>query len=316
MPNPFSKLVDPWFPATALGLERGVASMVQLDGGSRKPFTLRRAASVSVSDSLIQPSFDESNISDLSQLAEVLTELATSAGLLRMRKWSVSLPEASMKTVILTMEGNVGSKSELEEVLKWKLERGFGASVDELSISKQSLPKDSQGRERYLAVAVRLSVLAEYESVFSALGWRAGLVLPRHLGESRWLTRNGNTGDSLLLTSHDDGFTAAIFRNREPLIMRSVICEPDEREDEFYRMLLFYRDRQISEAASGGQVLSQLMVIGHGFGKDRASEIASETLGEHMHVLRAEDVGLMLPNSDLSFDAIAAPSGLATMHWL
>jgi hypothetical protein len=313
--NPLSKLTEPWYPATAVGLERGLASMVQLDGGGKKPFTLRRAASVSLSESLITPSFDESNISDLSQLAEVLRELATSAGLLRQRKWSISLPEASMRTLILTMESSTGSKSELEEVLNWKMERGFGAPRDELSISKEPLPRDSQNRERYLASGIRLSVLAEYESVFSALGWRAGLILPRHLGEARWLTRDGNTGDSLLLTAHDDGFTAAIFRNRQPLIMRSVSCDPDERDDEFYRMLLFYRDRRISETGEGTNPLTQLMVIGRGFGKERASEIASETLGEHLHVLRGEDVGLMLPSSDLSFDAIAAPAGLATLHW-
>jgi len=313
--NPLSKLTEPWYPATALGLERGLASMVQLEGGGKRPFTLRRAASVALSESLISPGFDEPNISDLSQLAEILTELATSAGLLRQRKWSVALPEASMRTLILTMESNTGSRSEIEEVLNWKLERGFGAPQDELSISREPLPRDSQGRERFMAVGVRLSVLAEYESVFSALGWRAGLVLPRHLGEARWLTRNGARGDSLLLTAHDDGFTAAIFRDQEPLVMRSVVCEPDEREDEFYRMLLFYRDRRASETGGDGHSLTQLMIIGRGFGKERASEIATETLGEHLHVLRAEDVGLMLPSSDLSFDAIAAPAGLATLHW-
>ena len=35
--------------------------------------------------------------------------------------------------------------------------------------------------------AVHLSVLAEYESVFAALGWQAGLLLPRHVGEEQWL---------------------------------------------------------------------------------------------------------------------------------
>jgi hypothetical protein len=310
MPNPFSKLIDPWYPATALGLERGLASMVQLEGARGKGFALRRAASITLADSLITPTFTEPNISDLSELAEALTELATSAGLLRQRKWSVALPEASMRTLILTLEAQVGSKSELEDVLKWKMERGFGAPTDELSISKESLPRDDQGRERYLAVAVRLAVLEEYESVFSALGWRAGLVLPRHLGEARWLTRNGNTDDSLLLTSHDEGFTAAIFHGKQPFIVRSVACAPEERDDEFYRLLLFYRDRRTGEAA-----LSRLMVVGTGFGKERASEIANETLGVHLHTLRAEEVGLQLPATDLNFDSIAAPAGLATLHW-
>lgn len=284
--------------------------MVQLEGGRKNGFALRRAASITLPESLIRPTFDEPNISDLSDLAEALTELATSAGLLRQRKWSVALPEASMRTLILTMESQVGSKAELEDVLKWKMERGFGAPTEELSISKESLPRDSQGRERYLAVAARLSVLEEYESVFSSLGWRAGLVLPRHSGEARWLTRNGNTDDSLLVTAHDEGFTAAIFRGRQPFIVRSVACSPDEREDEFYRLLLFYRDRRTAEAE-----LSRLLVVGTGFGKERASEIANETLGGHLHALGAEEVGLQLPETDLSFDFIAAPAGLATLHW-
>ena len=289
--------------------------MVQLEGGGRKPFTVRRAASVALADSLLTPSFDSTNISDLSELAEVLTELATSAGLLRQRKWSVALPEASMRTLIVTMESTPGSKSEAEEVLKWKIERGFGAPGDELSVSKEALPRDSQGRDRYLIVGVQLAVLSEYESVFAALGWRAGLILPRHFGESRWLTRNGNTGDSLLLTAHQEGFTAAVFRGRNPIIMRTVNCEPQEREDEFYRLLLFYRDRRISDAGGAASALSYLMVVGEGFAKERASEIVTETLGQPARVVGANELGLTLPKGDLSFDVIAAPAGLATLHW-
>jgi hypothetical protein len=315
LPNPLSKLVNPWYPSTALGLERGNACVVQLEGGSRKPFTIRRAASVSLADSLITPSFDSTNVSDLSELAQVLTELATSAGLLRQRKWSVALPETSMRTLIVTMENSVGSKSEAEEVLKWKIERGFGAPSEELSTSKEPLIRDSQGRERYLIVGVQLAVLSEYESVFAALGWRAGLILPRHFGESRWLTRNGNTGDSLLLTAHEEGFTAAVFRGRDPLIMRTVTCEPQEREDELYRLLLFYRDRRPSDSGGAPSVLSHLMVVGEGFAKERASEIVTETLGQPARIVGANELGLTLPTGDLSFDIIAAPAGLATLHW-
>ena len=315
MPNPLTKLIDPTYPATALELERGSASMVQLEGGRRKSFALRRAGSITLPESLIRPSFEEPNISDRAELAEALTELATSAGLLRQRKWSVALPEASARALILTPDSQVTSKSELEEILNWKMERGFGAPVGEVSISRERLAKDKQGRDRYLAVGVRNSVLAEYESVFSALGWRAGLVLPRHFGEARWLTTNGKDGDSLLLTAHDEGFTAAVFRNRHPLILRSVVCAPEEREDEFYRLLLFYRDRQTAESEGASERIAHLLVVGPGFSKQRASEIADETLGGHVHALGPADVGLQLPASQLSFDAIAAAAGLATLHW-
>ena len=312
MPNPFTKLISPWYPSTALGLERGVASIVDLDRGRGKLCSLRRAATIKLADSLIVPNFDEPNIADTAELAASLSELAASAGLLRQKRWSVTLPEGTTRSLIVTLESPAGSSRELEEVLTWKVERSFGAALDELSVSRERLNKDAQGRERYLIVATRVSVLADYENVFSSLGWRAGLILPRHLGEAQWLTRNGFTGDSLLLSSWDQGFTGIVFRERQPLILRSVVCEPEEREDEFYRLLLFYRDRRTTDTDQGTELLSGLLVLGEGFKKERVGEIVNETLGRDLRPLDARDLGLQLPTSELSFDAIAAPAGLAT----
>lgn len=312
MPNPLSKLVHPWYPATALGLEKGLASVVELERRGNAG-NLRRAATVKLPDSLISPGFEESNIEDHTELAAALRELTASAGLLKQKRWSVSLPEATARTLIVTLEVNT-TGSELEEVLKWKMDRGFGVPLDELSISRERLVRDSQGRDRYLVIATRLAVLAEYEHLFRMLGWRAGLVLPRHIGESQWLTRNGFKGDSFLLSSNSEGFTAVVFRDKQPLIFRSIECDPDEREDELYRLLLFYRDRRAAEAEFE-QPLSRFMVTGDGFDKARASEIVNETTGGNLRALDAADVGLSLPASDLNFDMIAAPAGLATLSW-
>src|ERR1043165_7074763 len=196
MANLLSRLIDPWYPATAIGLEKGVASVVQLERIRGSACKLRRAAPFNIDESLVRPSFDESNIPNGAQLAAVLKDLATSAGLLRQKRWSLSLPEATTRTLVLTIEGQ--SAGELQEVLRWKIERGFGAALEELSISKDRLQKDTAGRDRYLVIAVRKAILAEYEGVLDTLGWRAGLILPRHLGEAQWLVRNGSVGDSLL----------------------------------------------------------------------------------------------------------------------
>jgi hypothetical protein len=308
-----SKLIHPWYPATALGLEKGLASVVELERRGNVG-NLRRAATVKLPESLISPSFEDSNIDDHTDLAAALRELAASAGLLKQKRWSVSLPEATARTLILTLEVDAGSGSELEEVLRWKMDRGFGISLEELSISRERLIRDSQGRDRYLVIATRLAVLAEYEHLFGMLGWRAGLVLPRHIGESQWLTRNGFQGDSFLLSSTDEGFTAVVFRDKQPLIFRSIECDPDEREDELYRLLLFYRDRRAAEAELE-QPLSRFMITGDGFDKARASEIVNETTGGELRPLDASDLGLNLPSSGLDFDTIAAPAGLATLSW-
>ena len=289
--------------------------MVQLDRGRGTSARLRRAATIDLPESLIRPSFDEPNISNPSELKAVLTELATSAGLIQQKRWSVALPDATSRSLILTLESRPASSAELEEVLTWKMERGFGGSLSELSISRERLPADTQGKDRYLVVATRASILAEFESVLASLGWRAGLILPRHIGEGQWLTMNGAPGDALLLSSSEKGFTAVVFRGKQPLIIRTVTCEPDECEDELYRLLLFYRDRRGGETEQMGHLLSRMLVVGELLGKERAGEIVNETLGANLHSLKAEELGLQLATRELSFDAIAAPAGLAALSW-
>ena len=315
MANPFNKLLNPRFPAVAVGLEEGAASVVQLER-VRRGFALRRAATITLAPDLINPGFDEANLADPDALVEALSDLVTNAGLLRQRKWSVALPESTARAIILTLESTVASRRELEEVLDWKLERGFGVPVSELRVARESLPPDAQGRARYVATGVRLSVLQEYESVFAALDWRAGLILPRHAGEERWLVNNGHRGDSLLLTSHDQGFTSVLLREDQPLIMRSVLCEPGDCDDELYRVLLFYRDRAANDAAADeAPAIDRLLIVGQGLSKSRAADIVNETLGTRIRPLDAADVGLALPAGDFSFDRIAAPAGLATLAW-
>jgi len=314
MANLLSRLIDPWYPAAAIGLEKGVASVVQLERVRGSVCKLRRAATFNIAESLVRPSFEETNIESPPQLAAVLNDLAASAGLLRQKRWSLSLPEATARTLVLLLESPTQSAGELQEVLRWKIERGFGVPLEELSVSKERLQKDPQGRDRYLVIAVKKSILAEYEAVLDSLGWRAGLILPRHLGEAQWLVRNSGAGDSLLLSGSSQGFTGVIFRDKHPLIMRTVECAEDEFEDEFYRLLLFYRDR--SEADAGqGPGLVRLMVVGEGITKERAGEIVNETTGGDLRPLQAEDLGLQLPNREFSFDSIAAPAGLATLSW-
>src|SRR6185503_837394 len=148
MPNLLSRLIDPWYPATAIGLEKGVASVVQLERIKGALCKLRRAATFNIAESLVRPSFDDRNIDDVAQLAAVLKDLAASAGLLKQKRWSLSLPEATARTLVLTIEGQTQSSSELQEVLRWKIERGFGGALEELLVSKDKLQRDSQGRDR------------------------------------------------------------------------------------------------------------------------------------------------------------------------
>jgi hypothetical protein len=134
------------------------------------------------------------------------------------------------------------------------------------------------------------------------------------LSEAQWLMRNGAAGDSLLVSGSTQGFTGIIFRDKHLMFVRTVECAEDEFEDEFYRLLLFYRDRSAPESGDSPGLM-RLMIIGDGITKQRAGEIVNETTGGDLRPLQAEDLGLQLPSRDFSFDSIAAPAGLATLSW-
>ncbi len=315
--NPFSKLINARLPTAAIGLDRGNASAVLLQR-QRQQFSLRRAASIALPAGLLNPSYDDRNISSTEEIAAALSDMVTSAGLLKQQRWSVALPEASTRTVIVTIDGNATSRAELEQVLRWKTERGFGATFDELRISRERLAPDATGRPRYLAVGIRLSVLSEYERVFDSLGWRTGLILPRHAGEERWLAPTNGArmnGDALLISSHSEGFTAVMLHGDQPVIVRSVMCDEEDRTDELYRLLLFYRDRVQGDDADTARVgIDRYLVVGtRNF--NNLGDMISETLGSEARALDAAEVGLNIPTGDLNFDAIAAPAGLAALAW-
>ena len=311
MPSPIHKLVKPRLPSSAIGIESNVASIVQLDR-ARGGFVIRRAASINLAPGLVKPSFDQPNISDKTQLAQVLTDLVTSAGLLRQRKFSAALPEAATRSAVVTIEGSSGSRRETEEMFEWKIERSFGAPASELRVSREPMAPDAQRQTRYLVNADRREILAEYESLFQMLRWHVGLILPRHTGEEQWL-RNGSRGDGLLLTAHDEGFTAVLMRGEKPLAVRSVFCDPEECDDELHRILLFYRDRVGTPAQATS--IERLLVVGDQLDKKRVAEVAREAFEVSLKPLGAADVGLLVPSNNLDFDVIAAPAGLARLAW-
>ena len=326
--NPFQRLISPRLPQAAVGLSGEAASVVQLErrGGG---LTVRSAGLLPLPQGLVSPSFDEQNVSDPAELAGALSELLTSAGLARRRRWSVGLPEAATRTSIVTMETASASRGEAEEMLRWKSERALGAPPDELRVSRERLGADAQGRARYLVSGVRLSVLAEYEQVFSMLGWHAGLILPRHMGEAWWLMRDGGGAsaagaDSLLVSSHAEGFTAVILRGGAPLYVRGVICDVGDRADELYRFLLFYRDRTSPQAAEGqeaappaayGEGIGRLLVAGSGLAEEQARALVEETLSAAPRAVGPADLRLAFPSAEIDFQQIAAPAGLAALAW-
>jgi len=307
----FSALTTPNYPNAALGIEEGRVTAVSLQGQGRGRFAIRQAATVDLPPGLLAPAFLEKNIIDGSEFSSCLREAVESAGLLSQKRWSVTLPSNTARTAILVLDSEPASRKEAEEVLDWKAEQNFGAPAAALRLSMQKISPDTNGRSRYFATAVTLFVIDEYETQFERLGWKAGLILPRAVGEANWLANEAEKTDSLLISANNEGFTGLLLRSGEPAVVRSVTCTPEEVDDEIYRLLMFYNDRFSGEY--GNSLLQRLLVIGKDLVPSRIQTIASEALGRVLNVLSPEDVGLNLPGGGFGFDDIAAPAGLAAL---
>ncbi len=304
-----SILTQPNYPKAAIGLEKESITAVALEKAGRGRFGVKQAATVSLPDRLLTPSFLEKNIASPAELRVLLEEAVVTAGLANQRRWSVSLPANTARTAILTLENEPASKQELEEVIDWKAEQSFGAPAGEIRISREKITPDAEGRTRYFATAVKLSVIDEYETIFESLGWKTGLIMPRAVSEANWLDRRSGS-DSLLISSQNDGFTALLLRNGEPAVVRSVTCTNGECDDEIYRLLMFYNDRV---GGSGGAGLDGMLVVGRTIKPARIKEISAEAFGRALHMITPDDIGLELPVSSLTFDEVAAPAGLAAL---
>ena len=200
-----------------------------------------------------------------------------------------------------------------DRLLEWKAEQSFGAPSGQLRITRYQISNDREGKQRYFATAIKLSVIDEYESVFEQFGWKAGLILPRAVAETNWLLNESTAMDSLLISSQSDGFTAVLLRGNEPSVVRSVTCAPGEIDDEIYRLLMFYNDRFAD--AQGGNLLSRLLLIGRDLVPEKIRAISTDAFGRTLAIVRSEDLGLNVPVGSLSFDDLAAPAGLAAFGW-
>lgn len=308
-----SAITQPNYPKAAIGFEKDSITALALQKEGRGQYGIRQAATVDLPANLLTPSFLETNIASPRELSVMIEEALEGSGLLNQKSWSVSLPSNTARTAIFTLDNEPSSKQETEEILDWKAEQIFGAPAGELRISRQRIAPDREGKPRYFASAIKLSVIDEYETIFEAFGWKAGMIMPRAVSEANWLVDRHDRTDSLLISSQIDGFTALLLRGDEPTVVRSVTCDEKERDDEIFRLLMFYKDRLADE--KNGDILERLLIIGKNIVPAKIREISAEALGTALNVLKPEDVGLNIPVGSLNFDDLAAPAGLAALGW-
>lgn len=314
--NIWNAVSAPTIPARSLSITESSLVLITLRQ-RRGEFEPRQAGILPLPSGLVTASFDRPNISDEGRMAEALNRVMAQADIRKMGPLNVTLPAGSAKSMIVSLESVPANKLEMTQLLEWKIERATGFRIDELRSSHHRLENDGThlAGPHWLVSVVHNSVIDQYESIFRQLDWKVGLIVPQHIGEVNWLLRPGNVqsdSDQLLVSLNPRGFEVVIVRGNTPIMIREVECPTDEIENEFYRLMIYYRDK----LTTIGRIpnLSRVLTIGTIADQQRFRDLVSGTLERSVISLNAGQLGLNL-DPGMSLSQVAAAAGLAVMAW-
>ncbi|MCS6884987.1 MAG: hypothetical protein RMM17_00890 [Acidobacteriota bacterium] len=227
------------YPRRAAGFCDDKLQLLQLARKKIGKFAVESTACLS---NVIRPKFDSSNIPDLRATAERIAAAVKKVGLSSQRRWSVVLPQPTVRNLLVQFDDPPHSTPELEEAINWRVEKVTGIEVSQLRMSYQPASRDGL---RYLVSVMVNEVLAEYEQLFKLLGWDVGLILPGPLAEMLLLPETAD--ERLLISFYAEGFVAIAMKADDMVLLRTQ--ETDEKEDDLYRMAAYYGERLLSSAA-------------------------------------------------------------------
>lgn len=301
-------LTAPKLPRTAISISETELALVTL-GRTRRGFEPQHLAVERLEAGLIRASATEPNISDIDALVRHAERLQS--GVKRLRRIAAALPEGSVRSLVLSFDGIPAGRNELQQMLEWKIERSIGCSPRDMRLSYRRL-STSKDQAHFLATVVHRQVIEQYEEFFRRMGWQAGLILPAHLAEAQWLLRAGEAEDQVLLSLNDRGFVAVITRGEEPILIREVFCQPHEREDEFHRIMIYYRDRMTSPGSPAS--IRRALVLGTPEEQQRFRQTLVEALESPVAILEPTHLGIRA-EAGAAFPTYAAAAGLSTLGW-
>ncbi len=300
-------LTLPTLPRTTFALTPSHLTLLEMQR-RKGHFQPKKLGIQTLPPELVRASLTEPNILREADFISVLSATAEQAGFSRRLKLSVTLPEGSAHSIIATLDNKPHSRAELDQMLVWKIGRATNLKATEMRTSVQPLSK-LEGQPRWLVTAVHNEVLKQYERLFSQLGWQVGMVLPQHLGEAQWLMRGEVEAheDQVLVSVNEQGFVVVIVRGQEPLLIREVSCSVEEREDELFRLMIFYRDR-----LNPTQPVKRMLIVGEPGEQGIFSKALTAALEQNPQKLAPLSLGLTLESS-APFHRLAAATGLATL---
>jgi type IV pilus assembly protein PilM len=249
------RLFQPRYPPLAVEVGTDRLCLVHVDRTKDKKLVVRRYGEVEVPEGALEVRFGQPNVRRPAEVAAALLRVLEKEGI-EARALSIVLPDHLARTALLHLGERPGRRSEVLEVIRWKLRKSVPFKVEDAHIDYQMFPAPKDGGAHLCqAVLVLRSVLESYESLMKDLGLHAGL-----LDLSTFNLVNlyrpvliEEPGDALLLNVSGSFFALMILREGVPIFYRakSYTFANGDRSDpqramvvrEVDSSLTYYRER-------------------------------------------------------------------------
>lgn len=257
------RLFTPPRPSVALEIAARHVSAVRLGGGT--PPAIEAHAVEPLPEGAVVPGLASSNILDPAGVTAALGRALTRVG--GARHVALVVPDAVAKVSLVRFDQVPAKAADLEAMLRWNVRKSLPFKADEAQVTYgDGVAVDGGGRE-FVVAAARRDVIAEYESVCSALGAHAGVVdLATFNLVNLQLATPGGGGDWLLVHLATDYITIAIVREGAVIFFRHRGADGDESlADLVHQTAMYYEDRL------SGRGFGRVLVAGSSRGPDGAS---------------------------------------------
>jgi hypothetical protein len=207
-------------PDFALDLEPGFVAAARLNPSRRQ------VQSVGVSElpgGALAPSANKSNLTDSPTVRRTITEVCARVGNAG-GKLGLLIPDVAARVALLQFETLPDNHREAETLVLWRMREFLPYAAEEARLSFQVLTRQP-GSVEVLGVAVRGSVLADYEAVMEGINGGPALVLPASVALLPLLPEEA--GGQLLLHLCPGALTAVVVASNRLRYWRTRALDED-----------------------------------------------------------------------------------------
>ncbi len=251
-----------WFrptrPNVAIEVGSGRVTVASISGaGSKGRATVSAWASEPLPSGAVVPSLAGQNVQARDEVIAAMRRALEKAGLRSVRRAALVIPDSAAHVSFVDLEAVPARAADLDRVLRWQLRKALPFPVDQARMSHMVAHAEA-GRTTLAATLAKFDVLAEYESLCTALGIQAGIVDLASFNVANAVMATGlATGDSLLVCLAPEATTLLILRKTDLMFYRHRASAGDEPIGTLvHQTAMFHVDRL------GGSTFDRVWIAG------------------------------------------------------